>query len=253
MINFTQNGMIVKAKGRGFDMTEVLKGVDALAFGKYFDHTLLKAYAPRSDFDEFCREGIRHNVKMLAINPAAVVYCKEKVKDCGVKVGAAIGFPLGQMTLETKIFETRDAIQKGADEIDYVIDLVNLKSRNYDSIKDEMEAIVSICREKNVVSKVIFENCYLTDDEKKFLCETANVVKPDFIKTSTGFGSGGATLADVKLMSSYAFEEIEIKASGGIKTLDCVIKLLEAGATRIGTSSTVAIIDEYRAALDSVE
>ena len=231
-------------------MTEKLANTNVHAFGQYFDHTLLKAYVPLSDFDDFCREGIQHNVKMLAVNPAAVVYCKEQVKEYGIKVGAAIGFPLGQMTLETKIFETKDAIQKGADEIDYVIDLVNLKSRNFNCIKEEMDVIVSICREKSVVSKVIFENCYLTEDEKKFLCETANLIKPDFIKTSTGFGIGGATLADVKLMRRSAIEEIKIKASGGIKTLDYVIKLLEAGATRIGTSSTVAIIDEYRAALN---
>ena len=214
-------------------------------FGMYFDHTLLKAYASRSDFENFCSDGIKYNVKMLAVNPAAVAFCKGLVKDTDVNVGAAIGFPLGQMTFEAKIFETKDAISKGADEIDYVIDIVELKSGNLKHVRDEMNAIVSVCREKNVTSKVIFENCYLTEDEKKFLCETANKVKPDFIKTSTGFGSGGATADDVKLMRLYAEPSIKIKASGGIKTLAETMQMIEAGAERIGTSSTVSIINEF--------
>ena len=214
-------------------------------FGQYFDHTLLKAFATHDDFKAFCRDGIDYNVKMLAINPAAVVLCKEQVKNSGVNIGAAIGFPLGQMTLKAKIFETKDAIENGADEIDYVIDIVELKSGNRSHVIEEMKAIVAICRENNVTSKVIFENCYLTDDEKKFLCEAANKVKPDFIKTSTGFGTGGATIADIVLMRHEAVPEIQIKASGGIKTLSDVEQLLKAGATRIGTSNTIAIVEEF--------
>ena len=221
--------------------------MDVKTFGQYFDHTLLKSFATHSDFEAFCKDGLKYNVKMLAINPAAVVFCKQQVKGQPIHVGAAIGFPLGQMTLETKIFETRDAIEKGSDEIDYVIDIVELKSGNYRHIEKEMEAIVAICREKNVISKVIFENCYLSDEEKKIMCEIANRVKPDFIKTSTGFGTGGATVQDVKLMRAYADSGIKIKASGGIKTLDEALKMIEAGAERIGTSSTVSIIESYEA------
>ena len=227
-------------------MKEKLTEMDSKVFGQYFDHTLLKAFVPRTDFSAFCKEGIKYSVKMLAVNPAAVSFCKEQVSGYKINVGAAIGFPLGQMTFEVKVFETKDAISKGADEIDYVIDIVELKSGNYNRIIDEMRAIVFSCRENDVISKVIFENCYLTDDEKKFLCETANKVRPDFIKTSTGFGSGGATPADVKLMRDYADPEIKIKASGGIKTLADTMRLIEVGAERIGTSSTISIIKELK-------
>ena len=126
---------------------------------------------------------------MVAINPAQTVRCKKKLEGSPVHVGAAIGFPLGQTTLECKIFETKDAIEKGADEIDYVINVAELKNKNYDYIKKEMEEIVKICREAGKTSKVIFENCYLTDDEKRKVAEIAKEVKPDFIKTSTGFGT----------------------------------------------------------------
>jgi len=219
--------------------------MDTKTFSQYFDHSLLRASATHSDFEAFCKEGLKYNVKMLAINPAAVVFCKQQVKGHPINIGAAIGFPLGQMTLETKIFETKDAIQKGVDEIDYVIDIVELKSQNYKHIEKEMKSIVAICQENDIISKVIFENCYLTEDEKKRLCDISNRVKPDFIKTSTGFGTGGATVADVKLMRAEADASIKIKASGGIKTLDDALQLIEAGAERIGTSSTVAIIENF--------
>ena len=219
--------------------------MDVKTFGQYFDHSLLKASATRADFEAFCKEGIKYNVKMLAINPAAVVFCKQQIQDHPINIGAAIGFPLGQMTLEAKIFETKDAIQKGVDEIDYVIDIVELKSQNFKHIEEEMKSIVAICRENDVISKVIFENCYLTEDEKKRLCEISNRVKPDFIKTSTGFGSGGATVADIKLMRAEADASIKIKASGGIKSLEDALRLIDAGAERVGTSSTVGIIDDF--------
>jgi len=219
--------------------------MDAKTFGQYFDHSLLRASATHADFKTFCEEGIKYNVKMLAINPAAVVLCKQQVQGHSINVGAAIGFPLGQMTLEAKIFETKDAIQKGVDEIDYVIDIVELKSQNFKHIEEEMKSIVAICRENDVISKVIFENCYLTEDEKKRLCEISNRVKPDFIKTSTGFGSGGATVADIKLMRAEADASIKIKASGGIKSLEDALRLIDAGAERVGTSSTVGIIKDF--------
>ena len=219
--------------------------MDVKLFGQYFDHALLRAYATRNEFEEFCKEGIKYSVKMLAINPAALSFCKERVMGTPVLVGAAIGFPLGQMTLETKIFETKDAIAKGSDEIDYVMDISALKSGDRNFVKEEMKQIVSICKEKGIVVKVIFENCYLTDDEKKVMCEIANQVKPDYIKTSTGFGTSGATVDDVKLMRSYTEPGIKVKASGGIKTLDDTMQLIEAGAERIGTSWTASIIDAY--------
>ena len=209
------------------------------------DHTNLKAFADDAAFTKLCDEARKYNFKMVAINPAQTVRCKEKLKDSLVHVGAAIGFPLGQTTLECKIFETKDAIKKGADEIDYVINVAELKNKNYDYIKKEMEEIVKICKEAGKTSKVIFENCYLTDDEKVKVAEIAKEVKPDFIKTSTGFGTGGATVEDVKLMKSVVGDEVKVKAAGGLRDLKTALAMIEAGAERLGTSAGVAIVEEY--------
>ena len=209
------------------------------------DHTNLKAFADDAAFEKLCDEAKKYNFKMVAINPAQTVRCKKKLEGSPVHVGAAIGFPLGQTTLECKIFETKDAIEKGADEIDYVINVAELKNKNYDYIKREMEEIVKICREAGKTSKVIFENCYLTDDEKRKVAEIAKEVKPDFIKTSTGFGTGGATVEDVKLMKSVVGDEVKVKAAGGIRDLKTALAMIEAGAERLGTSAGVAIVEEY--------
>ena len=209
------------------------------------DHTNLKAFADDAAFEKLCDEAKKYNFKMVAINPAQTVRCKKKLEGSPVHVGAAIGFPLGQTTLECKIFETKDAIEKGADEIDYVINVAELKNKNYDYIKKEMEEIVKICREAGKTSKVIFENCYLTDDEKRKVAEIAKEVKPDFIKTSTGFGTGGATVEDVKLMKSVGGDEVKVKAAGGIRDLKTALAMIEAGAERLGTSAGVAIVEEY--------
>ena len=209
------------------------------------DHTNLKAFADDAAFEKLCDEAKKYNFKMVAINPAQTVRCKKKLEGSPVYVGAAIGFPLGQTTLECKIFETKDAIEKGADEIDYVINVAELKNKNYDYIKKEMEEIVKICREAGKTSKVIFENCYLTDDEKRKVAEIAKEVKPDFIKTSTGFGTGGATVEDVKLMKSVVGDEVKVKAAGGIRDLKTALAMIEAGAERLGTSAGVAIVEEY--------
>lgn len=210
------------------------------------DHTNLKAYADDAAFQKLCDEARNYHFKMVAINPAQVVRCKEKLSGCPVHVGAAIGFPLGQTTLECKLFETRDAIEKGADEIDYVINIAELKNGNYDYIRKEMEEIVKICREANIISKVIFENCYLTDNEKRKVAEIAKEVKPDYIKTSTGFGTGGATVKDVALMKSVVGDKVKVKAAGGIRDLKTALAMVEAGAERLGTSAGVEIIEAYR-------
>ena len=210
------------------------------------DHTNLKAFADDAAFQKLCDEARNYQFKMVAINPAQTVRCKEKLKGCPVHVGAAIGFPLGQTTLECKIFETKDAIEKGADEIDYVINVAELKNKNYDYIRKEMEEIVHICKKAGVISKVIFENCYLTDEEKRKVAEIAKEVKPDFIKTSTGFGTGGATAEDVKLMKSMVGGDVKVKAAGGIRDLETALAMIEAGAERLGTSAGVEIIEAYR-------
>lgn len=213
-------------------------------FNKLFDHTNLKPYASDADMKILCNEAVKYGFKTVAINNANIERCKKFLEGSDVLVDAAVSFPLGQCTLDTKLFETKDAIIKGAGEVDYVINIAELKMGNYSYIEKEMREIVSICREFNVTSKVIFENCYLTDDEKIALCKIANKVKPDFIKTSTGFGTSGATLSDVKLMRENAIPEIRIKAAGGVRTLDMVEQFVQAGASRIGTSAAVKIVEE---------
>lgn len=214
-------------------------------FSKYFDHTCLKPYTTREDMAKLCEEAKKYDFMMVAINSTQTKLCKELLKGTDIHVGAAISFPLGQTTIETKVFETKDAIANGADEIDYVINITELKEKNYDYIKEEMTQIVDVCRKHNVISKVIFENCYLTDEEKIKLCEIALEVKPDFIKTSTGFGTGGATVEDVKLMKSIVKDTVKVKAAGGIRDLDTCLKMIEAGAERIGTSSAIKITEAY--------
>lgn len=209
------------------------------------DHTQLRAYAVKEDFEKLCKEAADYGFKMVAINSYPVELCSRLLKGTGVHVGAAIGFPLGQTTIENKVHETKQAIENGADEIDYVINIGKLKEKDYDYIEREMTEIVKACREKNILSKVIFENCYLTDDEKIKVSEIAAKVKPDFIKTSTGFGTGGATLEDVKLMKSIVKDEVKVKAAGGIRDLDTFLAMVEAGAERIGTSAGIEIMNEY--------
>ena len=209
------------------------------------DHTQLRAYAVKEDFEKLCKEAADYGFKMVAINSYPVELCSKLLKGTGVHVGAAIGFPLGQTTIENKVHETKQAIENGADEIDYVINIGKLKEKDYDYIEREMTEIVKACREKNILSKVIFENCYLTDDEKIKVSEIAAKVKPDFIKTSTGFGTGGATLEDVKLMKSIVKDQVKVKAAGGIRDLDTFLAMVEAGAERIGTSAGIEIMNEY--------
>lgn len=210
------------------------------------DHTLLKAYVRDEDFLTLCRQADDFGFKMVAINPAAVKVCVAALKDSPVHVGAAIGFPLGQTTLECKVFETEDAIAKGADEIDYVINIVELKNKNYAYIREEMQKIKEICAGNQVISKVILETCYLTDEEIVKVCEIAREVKPDFVKTSTGFGTDGATVEHVRLMKATAGDDVQVKAAGGIRDLDAALAMVEAGATRLGTSAGIKIVEEYK-------
>ena len=219
----------------------------AKELARYFDHTLLKAYATEDDFRAFCADCAAYGFAMAAINPAPVRLCKQLLRDTPVHVGAAVGFPLGQNTIETKLFETRDAIANGADEIDYVVNLTQLKAGNLDYVAREMDAIVSACREKGVLSKVIFENCYLTQEEKLALCAVAREVRPDFVKTSTGFGTGGATLEDVRLMLDHVGPDIRVKAAGGVRDLDTALTLIDMGVGRIGSTASIKIVEAFKA------
>lgn len=217
-----------------------------MQLSQLIDHTNLKPDATTAMMEKLCQEAKNYHFKMVAINQVQSQLCAQLLKGTGVDIGAAIAFPLGQTTIASKCFETQNAIENGATEIDYVINISELKAGNLHYIEDEMTQIVKICRQHNVVSKVIFENCYLTDEEKIALCKIAVKVKPDFIKTSTGFGTSGATVEDVKLMKNQVGDAVKVKAAGGIRSADTFKKMIAAGAQRIGTSSGIAIIDELK-------
>lgn len=210
------------------------------------DHTFLKPFGTAADIIKLCAEANQYGFAMVAINPAEVATCADLLKDSPVRVGAAIGFPLGQTTVECKAFETRDAIEKGATEIDTVINIRALQKGQLDIVKKEIEDMVTICKPKGVICKVILETCYLTDEEKETVCRIAKAAGVDFVKTSTGFGTAGATVHDVELMRKVVGSSIGIKASGGIRDLETALAMIKAGATRIGTSGGVSIVESYK-------
>lgn len=222
-----------------------MKKMTVAELAKYFDHTLLKPFATEEEFAVLCGEAREHGFMMVAINSAPVALCKRLLQESGVHVGAAISFPLGQTSIAVKCFETEQAVAEGADEIDYVINLGKVKEGNFAYIEEEMRAIVAICRKAGVCSKVIFETCFLTKEEIAKIAAMAKEVKPDFIKTSTGFGTGGALVEDVALMKSVVGDAVKVKASGGVRDLAACMAMIEAGAERIGSSSSVAILEEY--------
>lgn len=212
-------------------------------YARMIDHTNLHADATDADMKKLCDEARENHFRMVAINPAQVKRCKEFLKGTDVHVGAAIAFPLGQETLAVKVYSVKDAIENGADEIDYVMNITELKEGNYSYIEEEMKQITEICRERNVISKFIFENCYLTKEEIKTVARIARNVKPDFIKTSTGFGPDGAKAEDVALMKAIVGDDVLVKAAGGIRTCEQFMEMVNAGASRIGTSGSLKIME----------
>lgn len=213
---------------------------------QYFDHTFLKAFATEQDLRKLCLEAKTIGAAMVAINTEWISFCKEQLKDSNVHVGAAIGFPLGQCGTPVKVYETQYAIAQGADEIDYVVNLSNVKQHRWDLVEDEMWQITSLCKEHHVIVKVIFENCYLEKDEIKKLAEIAKKVQPDFIKTSTGFGTGGALLEDVALMIETVEGKVKVKAAGRIRDLKTAKAMIDLGVERIGTSASLHILEELK-------
>ena len=214
---------------------------------RMIDHTNLHTDASPNDMKILCNEAKENHFAMVAINQVQSGLCAKLLNGTDIHIGAAISFPLGQTTIASKVFDTKDAIANGANEIDYVVNQTEIKAGNWDYIKDEMTQIVTACHEKDVTCKVIFENCYLNDDEKIKLCDIAKEVKPDYIKTSTGFGTGGATFDDVKLMKEHVGNEVKVKAAGGIRDAKTFMKMVECGAERIGTSAGVTIIKDFEA------
>ncbi len=206
-----------------------------LKYNKFIDNTLLKADALNDDIKSLCLESKKYNFKSVCINPSFIELAKKELDGSDVLVCTVIGFPLGSMTTESKVFETEDAILRGADEIDMVINISKLKEKDDFYVKNEIKLIKNAC--KNHVLKVIIECCLLTDEEKVRACLLAKEAGADFVKTSTGFSKHGATVEDVKLMRETVGPKMGVKAAGGVRTHDEMIQMIEAGATRIGTSS----------------
>ena len=230
-------------------MNEIIANLSVKQFAGMIDHTFLKPFGTAENIEKLCDEARKYEFAMVAINPAEVETCVKLLEGSPVRVGAAIGFPLGQTTTECKAFETRDAIAKGATEIDTVINVRALQKGRLDIVKKEIEEMVAICRPAGVICKVILETCYLSDAEKETVCRIAKEAGVDFVKTSTGFGTAGATVEDVALMRRVVGPEIGVKAAGGIRDLDTALAMIKAGATRIGTSSGVTIVEAYKSAI----
>ena len=211
-----------------------------MQLNQFIDHTLLKPTATPKDIEQLCKEAKAHQFIAVCIPPSYLKHAKSVLKDSNVKLATVIGFPLGAMTTEAKIFEAKDALANGADEIDMVINIGMLKDGNTNYIENEIAEIKKAIGSK--VLKVIIETCYLTDAEKEAACTAALNAKADFVKTSTGFGTGGATFEDVKLMKKIAGDKMQIKASGGIKDRETAIKYIELGVSRLGTSSGIKLV-----------
>ena len=210
------------------------------------DHTLLKPDATRAEVETLCREAAEHRFASVCVNPTWVLLCAERLRGTPVVVCAVVGFPLGATTADTKHYETRRAIFDGAREIDMVINVGALKSGDLRVVERDIEAVTGPCRESGAISKVIIEAALLTEDEKVAACTLAKAAGADYVKTSTGFGPGGATAADVALMRRVVGEEMGVKAAGGVRDLEGLKAMVAAGATRIGASAGVKIVQQSR-------
>lgn len=207
---------------------------------KYIDHTLLKADAREEQIRELCREAKEYDFMSVCVNPCWIETAKEELAGTDVKVCVVIGFPLGAMTTAAKVFESRDAVERGAEEVDMVINIGRLKDGNDAYVTNEIKAIKEAIGDK--ILKVIIETCLLSDEEKVRACLNAKTAGADFVKTSTGFSTSGATPADVALMKKTVGETVLVKAAGGVRTKEDMFEMIEAGADRIGTSRGVSLM-----------
>jgi deoxyribose-phosphate aldolase len=208
---------------------------------KLIDHTLLKATATPEQIARLCEEAAKYHFASVCVNPCNVAQCARLLAGTGVAVCTVIGFPLGANTPQTKAFETREAVASGATEVDTVINVGALKAGNRDTVYDDIKAVVGAANGARV--KVILETCYLTEEEKALACQVATQAGANFVKTSTGFGPAGATAHDVALMKASIGPGMEVKASGGIHSYEDAMSMVEAGATRIGASAGIQIVE----------
>jgi len=213
---------------------------------KMIDHSLLRPELAQDRVLEGCRIAREYNVASVCVRPADVETAVRALDGSGVAVGSVAGFPHGGHTIPVKVFEARDLISRGAAEVDMVLNIGRLLSRDFAYIEAELAQMAAACHEKGVILKVIFENAYLTDDLKIAACEIATKTGCDFVKTSTGFAPGGATLDDLRLMRRHSGPNVRIKAAGGVRTLDQALAVHEAGCSRFGATATAVILDEWR-------
>ncbi len=211
-------------------------------YNKMIDHTVLKADTPLETVKRICDEAREYDFASVCINPCHVAYCADYLKDCDVKICTVVGFPLGANTSAVKAFETKDAIANGADEIDMVINIGALKDKNYDLVRDDVKAVVEAAN--GTLVKVILETCLLTEEEIKKACELCVEAKADFVKTSTGFSTRGATIQDVEIMKEAVQGKAKVKAAGGVRTHEDMVNIVAAGADRIGTSAGCSLVEK---------
>lgn len=207
---------------------------------KMIDHTILKADAKREDVVRYCKEAREYDFMSVCVNSCHVKTVKKELEGSDVKVCCVVGFPLGAMATEAKAFETKYCVENGADEIDMVINIGGLKDKDYDLVRRDIEEVVKAANSK--VVKVIIETCLLDEEEKKKACEIAKEAKAHFVKTSTGFSTGGAKVEDIRLMKSVVGDELKVKASGGVRTKEDAVNMIDAGADRIGASSGINLV-----------
>jgi len=211
-----------------------------MELAKYIDHTILKADTKKEDVIKVCSEAKEYKFFSVCVNPYYVPLVKKELEGTDVKITAVVGFPLGANTKEVKAYEAKDAVDNGASEIDMVINVGALKNKEYNVVEEDIKAVVDAIK-GNAILKVIIEACLLTDEEKVKACELSKKAGAHFVKTSTGFSTGGATIEDIKLMRETVGEELGVKASGGIRDREKALSMIEAGASRIGASSSIAI------------
>lgn len=214
-------------------------------FASYIDHTLLKPEATQEEIEQLVNEAKEYKFASVCVNPYWVSFCAEKLKETSVKVCTVIGFPLGATSTETKVFETKQAVQNGAEEVDMVINIGELKAKNDSAVKKDIEAVVNAAK-GSAITKVIIETSLLSDEEKVRACQLAKEAGAHFVKTSTGFSNAGATVGDVRLMRETVGPEMGVKASGGIRDYEKMKAMIDAGANRIGASSGVKIMQSLQ-------
>lgn len=217
---------------------------------KMIDHALLKPTLTTADLEAGCRMARAYDVASVCIMPFAVRLCAELLQGSSVAPSTTIGFPHGASATSSKVQQSVTALDDGCQELDMVVNISRVLSGDWDYVRSEIQAVIDVAHDRGQRVKVIFETCYLSDSDKRQLCEICGEVGADWVKTSTGFGTGGATHDDLTLMRQHSPDTVQVKASGGIRTLESLLSVRDLGVTRIGTSSTQAILDEARTRLD---